>query len=150
MSPVVRRRRRGCHVAGAALPADRETVAVAHVDVGDVSGALRLGPSVVAGYYAQEQETLDPASTPMDVVRALKPMSEQTAIGFLNRYLFTRDDMLGRHLFQRRCIETREHHRGWARVVGAAAGVACVDQQQAADGEISVEICKRRVRELAR
>ena len=60
------------------------------------SGMLRLGPSVVVGYYAQEQETLDPASTAMDVVRALKPMSEQGAIGFLNRYLFTREDMLGR------------------------------------------------------
>src|SRR5215208_1305334 len=57
-------------------------------------GTLRLGPSVVVGYYAQEQETLDPAATPMEVVRALKPMSEQAAIGFLNRYLFTRDDML--------------------------------------------------------
>lgn len=59
-------------------------------------GTLRLGPSVVLGYYAQEQETLDPSSTPMDIVRKLKPMSEQGAIGFLNRYLFTRDDMLGR------------------------------------------------------
>ena len=59
-------------------------------------GTLRLGPSVVVGYYAQEQETLDPDATPMEVVRRLKPMSEQAAIGFLNRYLFTRDDMLGR------------------------------------------------------
>jgi ATP-binding cassette subfamily F protein 3 len=59
-------------------------------------GTLRLGPSVAVGYYSQEQETLDPAATPMEVVRALKPMSEQAAIGFLNRYLFTRDDMLGR------------------------------------------------------
>ena len=59
-------------------------------------GTLRLGPSVVLGYYAQEQETLDPAVTPMDLVRKLKPMSEQGAIGFLNRYLFTRDDMLNR------------------------------------------------------
>jgi ATP-binding cassette subfamily F protein 3 len=59
-------------------------------------GTLRLGPSVVLGYYAQEQETLDPAATAMEIVRKLKPMSEQGAIGFLNRYLFTRDDMLGR------------------------------------------------------
>ncbi len=59
-------------------------------------GTLRLGPSVVLGYYAQEQETLDPGATPMEIVRKLKPMSEQGAIGFLNRYLFTRDDMLGR------------------------------------------------------
>ena len=60
------------------------------------SGTLRLGPSVVAGYYAQEQETLDPAATALETVRRLKPMSEQEAIGFLNRYLFTRDDMLER------------------------------------------------------
>jgi len=58
-------------------------------------GTLRLGPSAVVGYYAQEQETLDPASTPMETVRRVQPMSEQAAIGFLNRYLFTRDDMLG-------------------------------------------------------
>jgi ATP-binding cassette subfamily F protein 3 len=57
-------------------------------------GALRLGPSVVLGYYAQEQETLDPAATPMEVVRRLRAMSEQGAIGFLNRYLFSRDEML--------------------------------------------------------
>jgi len=60
------------------------------------AGTLRLGPSVVVGYYAQEQETLDPAATPMDVVRKLRPMTEQAAIGFLNAYLFTRDDMLNR------------------------------------------------------
>ncbi|MBA3449712.1 MAG: ABC-F family ATP-binding cassette domain-containing protein [Chloroflexia bacterium] len=58
-------------------------------------GTLRLGPSVMLGYYAQEQETLDPSSTPMETVRRVQPMSEQAAIGFLNRYLFTRDDMLG-------------------------------------------------------
>ncbi len=57
-------------------------------------GTLRMGPSVVLGYYAQEQETLDPAATPMEVVRRIKPMAEQGAIGFLNQYLFTRDDML--------------------------------------------------------
>lgn len=58
------------------------------------AGTFRLGPSTVAGYYAQEQETLDPASTPMETVRRVQPMSEQAAIGFLHRYLFTRDDML--------------------------------------------------------
>src|SRR3954447_14730609 len=40
-------------------------------------GVLRLGPSVVCGSYAREQETLDPAVTPMDLIRKLKPMSEQ-------------------------------------------------------------------------
>ncbi len=60
------------------------------------AGTFRLGPSTVVGYYAQEQETLDPASTAMETVRRVQPMSEQGAIGFLNRYLFTRDDMLGK------------------------------------------------------
>ncbi|MFM8593259.1 MAG: ATP-binding cassette domain-containing protein, partial [Chloroflexota bacterium] len=57
-------------------------------------GRVRLGPSVVVGYYAQEQETLNPASTAMDMIRKIKPMTEQEAIGFLNSLLFTRDDML--------------------------------------------------------
>jgi ATP-binding cassette subfamily F protein 3 len=60
------------------------------------AGTLRLGPSVIAGYYAQEQESLDPAATPIDLVRNLQPMSEHGAIGVLHRYLFTRDEMLGR------------------------------------------------------
>jgi ATP-binding cassette, subfamily F, member 3 len=59
-------------------------------------GTLRIGPSVVVGYYAQEQETLDPAMSPLDAVRKLKPMTEQAAIGFLGSYLFTRDEMIGR------------------------------------------------------
>jgi ATP-binding cassette subfamily F protein 3 len=59
------------------------------------SGTVRLGPSIVVGYYAQEQETLDPAAIPLELVRKLKPMSEQAAIGVLSRYLFTRDEMLG-------------------------------------------------------
>ena len=59
------------------------------------SGTLRLGPSVVLGYYAQEQETLDPDDTPLALIRRLKPMAEQAAIGLLNSYRFNRDEMLG-------------------------------------------------------
>ncbi|MBA3415718.1 MAG: ABC-F family ATP-binding cassette domain-containing protein, partial [Chloroflexia bacterium] len=58
------------------------------------AGTLHLGPSVVVGYYAQEQETLDPGATPLETVRRLQPMTEQAAIGFLGTYLFDRDDML--------------------------------------------------------
>jgi ATP-binding cassette subfamily F protein 3 len=60
------------------------------------AGTVRTGPSTVVGYYAQEQETLDPAQTPLDLVRSLQPLSEQAAIGVLTRYLFDRDEMLGR------------------------------------------------------
>jgi ATP-binding cassette subfamily F protein 3 len=60
------------------------------------AGALRIGPSVVVGYYAQQQETLDPTMTPMELVRKLKPYTEQQAISFLNTLLFDRTDALNR------------------------------------------------------
>lgn len=56
-------------------------------------GEVKIGASVVAGYYAQEQETLPFESTPLDFVRRLKPMTEQRAIGFLRGLLFELDDM---------------------------------------------------------
>jgi ATP-binding cassette subfamily F protein 3 len=59
-------------------------------------GTLRIGPAVVVGYYAQEQETLDPGATPMDVVRKLKPYTEQQAISFLNTLRFDRDEALNK------------------------------------------------------
>ncbi len=60
------------------------------------AGTMRLGPSIRVGYYAQEQETLDPDSTPLQLVRALKPMTEQQALSFLVGLLFDRDDALNR------------------------------------------------------
>jgi ATP-binding cassette, subfamily F, member 3 len=60
------------------------------------AGTLRIGPSIVVGYYAQEQETLDPAMTPLDLVRKLKPYTEQQAISFLNSLLFDRGDALNK------------------------------------------------------
>jgi ATP-binding cassette subfamily F protein 3 len=60
------------------------------------SGKIRLGPSVVIGYYAQEQETLDSALTPLELVRKLKPYTEQQAISFLNSLLFDRGDALNK------------------------------------------------------
>ena len=60
------------------------------------AGTLRLGPSITVGYYAQEQETLDPNQTPLALARALRPMTEQAAIGFLGGFLFDRDDALAR------------------------------------------------------
>ncbi len=60
------------------------------------AGRIRMGPSVVPGYYAQQQETFDPAMTPMAVVRSIKPLTEQQALSFLASYLFDRDDALNR------------------------------------------------------
>ncbi len=60
------------------------------------AGTLRMGQSVVVGYYAQQQETLDPSLTPLELVRKLKPYTEQQAISFLSTLLFDRTDSLNR------------------------------------------------------
>lgn len=57
------------------------------------TGEVKIGASVVAGYYAQEQETLPFESTPLDFVRRLKAMTEPRAISFLRGLLFSLDDM---------------------------------------------------------
>lgn len=58
------------------------------------AGRVRVGPSIQVGYYAQEQETLDPRLTPLELVRKTRAMNEQQAIGFLVGLLFTRDDAM--------------------------------------------------------
>jgi ATP-binding cassette subfamily F protein 3 len=58
------------------------------------SGVIRLGANIVVGYYAQEQETLDPKMTPLELVRKLKPLNEQQALSFLVGFLFDRDHTL--------------------------------------------------------
>ena len=55
-------------------------------------GTSRSAPSVVLGYYAQEQETLPAGQTPLEFVRSLKPITEQPAIGILRRLLFSYRD----------------------------------------------------------
>jgi ATP-binding cassette subfamily F protein 3 len=57
------------------------------------SGSVKIGASVVAGYYAQEQETLPFDSTPLDFVRRLKAMNEPQAISFLHGLLFSYEDI---------------------------------------------------------
>jgi ATP-binding cassette subfamily F protein 3 len=52
-------------------------------------GAIKIGPSVKVGYYAQEHETLDFNQTLIDAVRLGGNMSESNAVSFLIRYLFT-------------------------------------------------------------
>jgi ATP-binding cassette, subfamily F, member 3 len=60
------------------------------------AGSLRIGPTITVGYYAQEQETLDPSMTPLDLVRKTKAMTEQQAISFLVGLLFQRNDAMNR------------------------------------------------------
>jgi ATP-binding cassette subfamily F protein 3 len=57
------------------------------------TGMIKIGTSVVVGYYAQEQETLPLEKTPLEFVRGLRPMTEQTGISLLRRLLFSYRDM---------------------------------------------------------
>jgi ATP-binding cassette subfamily F protein 3 len=56
-------------------------------------GTVKMGPSVLPGYYTQEHESLPLAMTPMDFVRSLKPLTEQAAISTLRTLLFSYHDM---------------------------------------------------------
>ena len=51
-------------------------------------GAIKIGPSVQVGTYAQEHETLDPDKTLLDEVRQVRPMYEGQAVRLLGRFLF--------------------------------------------------------------
>lgn len=59
-------------------------------------GKIKIGPSSQIGYYAQEHETLDYEQTLIDVIRHTAPLSQEAAVAFLNRFLFSYDQMTGR------------------------------------------------------
>ncbi len=50
-------------------------------------GEIWVGPSVQPGYYAQQHETLDLEQTPIDALRAIRPMYEGEAVAQLARFL---------------------------------------------------------------
>lgn len=51
-------------------------------------GTVKLGPSVVVGYYAQQHETLHPDWTLIQEIRDARPMYETDAVAILGRFLF--------------------------------------------------------------
>ena len=57
------------------------------------AGTVRVGPSCVTGYYAQEHDTLDYQQTPLALVRSLAPLREEAVVAFLHRFLFTYDQV---------------------------------------------------------
>jgi len=62
-------------------------------ELAPTTGQVRLGADVRVGYYAQEQETLDPESTPYAEIRRLAPLDETEARSFLHYFLFTGDEV---------------------------------------------------------
>jgi ATP-binding cassette, subfamily F, member 3 len=60
------------------------------------SGEVKIGPGCRIGYYAQENETLDYGRSLIDEIRHSAPLSQETAVAFLHRFLFSYDQMRGR------------------------------------------------------
>ncbi len=59
-----------------------------------VRGEVRLGAGARVGYFAQEQDILDPALTPLASLQAVVPMNDTEARSFLHRFLFAGDQPL--------------------------------------------------------
>ena len=57
-------------------------------EIAPTSGEVWVGPSIAIGYLAQDQDTLDPSSTPLDTVRRAAPVSEGDAVSLLMKFLF--------------------------------------------------------------
>jgi ATP-binding cassette subfamily F protein 3 len=59
-------------------------------------GEIRLGPSSQIGYYDQEHENLEYGRTLIDDIRQVVPISQESAVAFLNRFLFSYDQVRGK------------------------------------------------------
>jgi ATP-binding cassette subfamily F protein 3 len=58
-----------------------------------LAGKVRLGTNVKLGYYAQEQETLDPESTPLETITRVAALSQTDVRSFLHYFLFSGDEV---------------------------------------------------------
>jgi ATP-binding cassette subfamily F protein 3 len=59
-------------------------------------GEIRLGPSSRVGYYDQEQQNLDYHRNLIDDIRQVTAINRESAVAFLNRFLFSYDQMQGK------------------------------------------------------
>ncbi|MBN1430117.1 MAG: ABC-F family ATP-binding cassette domain-containing protein [Anaerolineae bacterium] len=56
-------------------------------------GQVKIGANIHVGYMPQEQETLDPALTPLSLAQSVAAISETEARNFLHLFLFAGDDV---------------------------------------------------------
>jgi ATP-binding cassette subfamily F protein 3 len=57
-------------------------------ELAPTEGEVWMGPSIRVGYLAQDQETLDPDSSPLETVRLSHRCSEGEAVSLLMKFLF--------------------------------------------------------------
>jgi ATP-binding cassette subfamily F protein 3 len=57
-------------------------------EIEPTEGEVWIGPSMRIGYLAQDQDTLDPRSTPLATLRAAHPGTEEQAVSRLMAFLF--------------------------------------------------------------
>jgi ATP-binding cassette subfamily F protein 3 len=57
-------------------------------EIEPTEGEVWIGPSMRTGYLAQDQDTLDPRSTPLATLRAAHPGTEEQAVSRLMAFLF--------------------------------------------------------------
>jgi ATP-binding cassette, subfamily F, member 3 len=57
-------------------------------EIEPTEGEVWVGPSIKIGYLAQDQETLDPESSPLETVRLAHRCSEGEAVSLLMKFLF--------------------------------------------------------------
>ncbi|MCB8942787.1 MAG: ABC-F family ATP-binding cassette domain-containing protein [Ardenticatenaceae bacterium] len=62
--------------------------------IAPLAGQFHLGSSVQMGYMSQEQENLEPDSTPLDTIQAVAAMNQTEARSFLHFFLFAGDDAI--------------------------------------------------------
>lgn len=59
-----------------------------------LKGDVQLGVNVRVGYFAQEQDVLDPSTTPLETLQAVVPWSETEIRSLLHHFLFAGDQPL--------------------------------------------------------
>jgi ATP-binding cassette subfamily F protein 3 len=59
------------------------------------SGEIKIGPSVQPGYYAQQHESLDYDKTLIETIRLAVKRSENDAVAFLGKFLFSYEQSRG-------------------------------------------------------